>query len=91
MKPIRLPIVNIDRRNNTVMVESRKHKFPVTPTCCIEDVRRGDDAIVIKSTVTGEWLMIDYSVSTPINYAIHNSLQTNTDDLICDEAGVPYE
>lgn len=91
MKPIRLPIVNIDRRNNTVMVESRKHKFPVTPTCCIKDVRRGDDAIVVKSSVSNEWLMIDYRVDTAFNYAVHNSLQTNYDEMILNEEGVPYD
>ena len=91
MKPVRLPIINVDRRNNTVMVESKTKKFPVKPTCNIEDVRRGDDAIVVKSPVNGEWLMIDYRVDTAFNYAIHNSLQTSKDELICNDEGVPYD
>ena len=90
MKPIRLPIVNVDKRNNAVMVESQNGKFPVKVECSIEDARLGDDAVVTKSAVTGEWLMIDYKVDTAVNYTIHNSMQTNRDELIVDEDGVPY-
>ena len=93
MKPVKLPIVSIDRPNKTAIVESKKTRFPVKmemPSWKIEDVRLGDDAIVTKSDVTGEWLMIDYSFSNPFNYAVHNSMQDNYDDMILDERGVPY-
>lgn len=90
MNPVKLPIVNIDRKNRTCMVESRKGKFPVQMTKNF-DCQVGDDAIVTKSPVTGEWLMIDYSFENAFNYAVHNSMQTNLDDMIVDEEGVPYE
>jgi len=94
MKPVTLPIVNIDRVNRTAIVESSKTRFPVhiaIPRNQLSDVKIGDDAIVVKSAVTGDWLMIDYSFSNDFNYAVHNSLQTNLDDMIVDEEGVPYE
>ena len=94
MQPIRLPIVNIDRRNKNAIVESKKGKFPVKMVMDqwkIQDVRLGDDAYVVKSSVTGEWLMVDYSFKNAFNYAVHNSMQDNYEDLICNEEGVPYD
>ena len=94
MQPVKLPIVNIDRQNKTALVKSQKHTFPVRmemPIWKINDVRLGDDAIVTKSAITGEWLMIDYSFTNAFNYAVHNSMQTNYEDMIYDEEGVPYE
>ena len=90
MNPVKLPIVNIDRKNRTCMVDSRKGRFPVHMTRNF-DCMVGHDAIVTKSAVTGEWLMIDYSFNNAFNYAVHNSMQTNIDDMITDEDGVPYE
>lgn len=94
MQPVKLPIVNIDRTNKMAYVESQKGKFPVKMEMDqwkINDVRLGDDAIVVKSAVTGEWLMIDYSFANAFNYAVHNSMQTSYDDMIVDERGVPYD
>ena len=96
MKPIKLPIVNIDRKNRTAIVETKTgKKFPVTIEMSqdlIDNcIRRGDDAIIVKSAVTGEWLMTDYSFSNSFNYAVHNSMQTRYEDMICDERGVPYD
>ena len=90
MKPIKLPIVNVDHTNRTALVKSQKTTFPVHMTKDF-DCMAGDDAIVTKSAVTGEWLMIDYSFNNAFNYAVHNSMQTNIDDMITDEDGVPYE
>lgn len=93
MKPIRLSIHHIDRQAKIVHVKtSTGNIFPCRMNdLCVDGMRYGDDAVVIKSAVTGEWLCIDYKVCTPTNYAIHNSYQTNHDDLILDEEGVPYE
>ena len=94
MKPIKLPIINIDRTNRTAIVESANKKFPVKmemPNWKIQDVRLGDDAVVVKSAVTGEWLMTDYKFNNSFNYAVHNSMQTRYEDMICDERGVPYD
>ena len=94
MKSIRLPIVYIDRENRTALVQGKKNTFPVhmeMKDWQIECVRLGDDAIVTKSTVTGEWVMIDYRFDNAFNYAVHNSMQTRYDEMICDERGVPYD
>ena len=93
MKPVRLPIVSIDRPNKTALVKSKKGTFPVKmemESWKIEDVRLGDDAMVVKSSVSGEWLMIDYRFDNAFNYAVHNSMQTDYNDMITDERGVPY-
>jgi len=93
MKPIRKPVQRIDRENGIVYVMGKHGKFP----CKIVDktvkacVMLGDDVSIVKSSVTGEWLCVDYHIDTPTNYAIHNSYQTNYDDMIIDERGVPYE
>ena len=95
MKPVKLSIVNIDKKNKTALVlPSSGRSFPVKmemENWKIECVKRGDDAIVTKSSVTGEWIMIDYSFSNAFNYAVHNSYQDKYEDMITDEDGVPYE
>lgn len=94
MKPIRLPIKNIDRRNKTVWVQSQKTVFPCKmQDWIVPDIRLGDDAVVIKSAVTGEWLCIDYKVCTATNYAIHNSYQEGLEepDYIYNNEGELYE
>ena len=90
MNPVKLPIIHLDRVNKTALVKSHNHTFPVHMTKNF-DCMVGDDAIVTKSPVTGEWLMIDYSFKNALNYAVHNSMQTNIDDMITNEDGVPYE
>jgi len=92
MKPIRMPIHHIDRQSSIVHVKSKSGKiFPAKMNeLCKESMMYGDEAIVVKSAVSGEWLCIDYNISTPTNYAIHNSYQTDFDDMILNEDGVPY-
>jgi carbamoylphosphate synthase large subunit len=95
MNPVKLAIIHLDKKNRTALVRSSKNRsFPVKMQMedwKVECVQRGDDAIVTKSAVTGEWLMIDYSFSNAFNYAVHNSMQEDYEDMICDERGVPYE
>ena len=96
MKPIETTIKNIDKTNKTCLVQSQNGNiFPVIISSKIhyllEDIRLGDTGIVTKSPVTGEWLLIDYNFCNQFNYAVHNSLQTDMDDLIVDEEGVPYD
>ena len=95
MNPVKLAIIHLDKKNRTALVRSSKNRsFPVKMQMedwKVECVQRGDDAIVTKSSVTGEWIMIDYSFSNAFNYAVHNSMQDDYEDMICDERGVPYE
>ena len=97
MKPIKAFIMNIDRKNKTALVRSYKTGkiFPVTLSFKekykFKCVRRGDDGLVVKSGVSEEWLMIDYSFSNAYNYALHNQEQTEYENMICDPDGKPYE
>lgn len=95
MKPIKLTILNIDMKKRTALVLPASGKsFPVKiemEAWKLECVQSGDDAIITKSQVTGEWIMIDYSFSNAYNYAIHNNMQDKYEDMICDERGVPYD
>ena len=60
---------------------------------CVDGMRYGDDAVVVKSSVSGEWLCIDYKVCTATNYAIHNSYQEGLEepDYIYNNEGELYE
>lgn len=93
MKPVSLPILNIDKTNKTAIVVSKTgRKFPVKlamENWKINDIEIGDDAIVTKSSVTGEWLMIDSDIMSVSNIHYHNTvnLEANTGDLIYDETG----
>ena len=97
MKPIKADIINIDKKNRTAIVRTNNgSKFPVKITInqlLLEDIRLGDTAIITKSSVSHKWLMIDYSFCNPFNYAVHNSLQkdTESEDLILNEEGIPYD
>ena len=97
MKPIKAFIMNIDRKNKTALVRSYKTGkiFPVTLSFKekykFKCVRRGDTGFVVKSGVSGEWLMIDYSFSNAYNYALHNQEQDSYENMILDENNVPYE
>ena len=92
MKPIRLPVQRIDKQNGLVWVKGKRNTFPCTIVNKVvkECIQYGDDAIVVKSAVNGEWLCIDYKMDTPTNYAIHNSYQERYEDMITDNRGVPY-
>ena len=79
MTPIRLPIRTIDRKNNIVWVKSKENIFPCKFANELDGMSLGDDAIIVKSAVSNEWLCISYAVDTPTNYAIHNSYQEDND------------
>ena len=97
MKPVKMFILNVDRENKTALVRSYNSGkvFPVTlsfkEAWKFRCVRRGDDGLVVKSSVSGEWLMVDYSFSNAFNYAIHNQKQESYENMIFDEDGVPYD
>ena len=94
MKPISADIIQLNKNNRTALVKTNNgNKFPVKismPNYLLEDLRLGDTALITKSTVSNEWLMIDYSFCNSLNYTIHNSYQETMDDLILKEDGVPY-
>ena len=67
MKAVWQDIVDIDRQNNKVTVcnsKGQKYIINVSPDmiCHVQgrSVLRGDLAKVIKSPVSGEWVMIDF-------------------------------
>jgi hypothetical protein len=97
MNPIKMFILNIDRENETALVKTygTGNIFPVKisfkESWKLKCVQRGDDALVVKSGVNGEWLMVDYSFCNPFNYAVHNQAQESYENMICDEGGKPYD
>lgn len=61
MKPVNLTIRYVDSKRGTALVESKKGTFPVTLQSWLKHlVTPGDYGTVVKSAVTGEWIMIDY-------------------------------
>ena len=86
-----MEIIHIDRQNKKCLVKHQGKSFICTlQDWLIDGVQRGDGAKIKKSTVTGEYIVVDYTVNTITNYIIHNSYQENVEDMICDEEGVPY-
>ena len=89
MNIVKQTIVHIDRVNCTVMVESSKgNRYPVTPTADMEyhiqhrSVILGDYAHVIKSPVTKEWVMTDFSINTDMYDDYDNpGCDTSTNDV----------
>ena len=60
MKPVTLKIKHIDYTNGTALVQGRK-TFPVQVSEKIRfDICPGDIAKVVKSVVSGEWIMTDF-------------------------------
>ena len=96
MKPVNLPIHNIDRTNKIVWVRSHKRVFPckIVQDYIALDMRRSDKATVVKSSISGEWLCIDYEIPpiTETDYIIHNSYQEGLPepDYIYNEEGDLY-
>ena len=66
MKPVQLPVTNVDRNNGLVWVKSTKKgtSFPckASPNYLVNNMDWGDLAYVVKSAVSGEWLCVDYEV-----------------------------
>lgn len=70
MEPIFQDIVKIDRESMTVIVRNRQgQKYLVKPTPDIEyhikhkSVYPGDFAKVMKSSVSKEWVMVDFKIN----------------------------
>lgn len=60
MKPILQEIINVDQDNGVCMVKSAKgNKYPVSINRYIKSINVGDNALVVKSNVSKEWLMVD--------------------------------
>ena len=77
MKPIRMAIHHIDRHAKICHVKTKNGNiFPTQMNdICTDEMRYGDDAIIVKSPVTGEWLCIDFKINTVTNQEIHKSYQ----------------
>lgn len=65
MIPILQEIVTVDRDNNMVMVKSAKGNiYPVSINRYVKSINVGDNALVVKSNVSREWLMVDVEPKT---------------------------
>ena len=88
-----LKIIHIDRQRKVGLVKSDNMKKSLRVTLqdwLIDGIMLFDYVKLNKSGVTGEYIVTDYYVNVEVSAAIHNSYQTNYDDMICDERGVPY-
>ena len=57
-----LKIKHVDYKRGTALVQGRNKTFPVTVAPEIKfDICVGDLAKVVKSVVTGEWIMTDFT------------------------------
>ena len=60
MKPTPQEIITIDEDNGTCMVKSAKGTiYPVSLNRLNKNIHVGDTALVVKSNVSREWLMVD--------------------------------
>ena len=65
MIPILQEIVTVDRDNDMVMVKSAKGNiYPVSINRYVKSINVGDNALVVKSNVSREWLMVDVEPKT---------------------------
>lgn len=61
MKPVNLTIKHITDDHKTALVESKKGIFPVTVHPSVRFlIKPGYEGSVVKSAVTGEWILVDY-------------------------------
>ena len=66
MIPILQEIVTVDRDNGICMVKSAKgHIYPISINRYAKSINVGDNALVVKSNVSREWLMVDVEPKYP--------------------------
>ena len=88
MQPIFQDIIRIDRDAMTITVRNSKgQKYIVKPTPEMEyqirhrGVLLGDFAKVVKSSVSGEWVMIDFRINTAMYDYDTYGYDASTDDV----------
>lgn len=65
MIPVKQRIILVDQTHNTVMVESAKgNRYNVDLNHYCGDINVGDTALVVKSNISREWLMVDVEPKT---------------------------
>ena len=65
MIPILQEIVTVDRDNGICMVKSAKGNiYPISINRYAKSINVGDNALVVKSNVSREWLMVDVEPKT---------------------------
>lgn len=86
----RFQVIHINKKDGNCLVRKGNGKaFPCTIAKWIDGMSVYDYVDIEKSNVTGEWVVTDYFINMEVAGAIHNSY--NTEDLVVDEDGVPYE
>ena len=65
MEPILQEIITVDRDNGICMVKNAKgHIYPISINRYAKSINVGDNALVVKSNVSREWLMVDVEPKT---------------------------
>ena len=74
-------IINIQRKYKSGIVQTATgKKFPVTlQDWLLDGIRLYDYVDIKKSSVTGEWIVVDYHVNSEVYGSIHNSYQETLD------------
>ena len=82
-------IINIQRKYKSGIVQTATgKKFPVTlQDWLLDGIKLYDYVDLKKSSVTGEWIVVDYHVNSEVYGAIHNSYQDTLDDLCYSKDG----
>ena len=89
-------IIHINRKDKTCLVRKGDgEKVTGRSYSCtladwlLEGVMLGDFVTVEFNPVTRKRMVTDYRINTVLYARIHNSYQTNYDDMITDERGAP--
>ena len=91
-------IIHINKREKTCLIRKGdgEKQYGKSYPCIladwlIEGILLMDFVTPKYDAVSREWIVTDYRINFPVYAAIHNSYQTNYDEMITDEDGVPYE
>lgn len=85
-------VININRRAKTCLIRKgdKGKSYPCTmANWLVDSIMLRDYVDVQYNAVSREWMVTDYHINMEVYGAIHNSYQTNYDDMITDERGVP--
>lgn len=83
-------IIKIEKQVKKGIVKNQDGKvFPVTLQDWLADSIELLDFVELEKSVTGEWIVTDYTVNIEVYGAIHNSYQEKYEDMVTDSRGVP--
>jgi hypothetical protein len=85
-------VIHINRRDKTCLIRkgNKGPSYPCVLTDWLVDGIMLRDYVDVKyNAVSREWTVVDYHINTEVYGSIHNTYQTDYDDMITDNKGVP--